>query len=607
MTVEELIAKLGFKATGMGEARKFVAELERVKKAAREAGKGLKLNFSGNTSGLGKLAAEFERAARNARRFRQEAERASRVRFRPGSGPGADGGGKVRPGDGGYGPGHIAAGVAAGRFSRAQAAVGGAAVAAVGAITLKRYGNLEQAATELGITAGKTAEEVKPTIEMFEREAPKLGVTAQNMTEVAQAFAAAGIDYETAVQSAVATTKAARASYTDMNDAAQAGIVTIQNLGVKIKDIKTAYDYMIAGGKLGKAEFKELSGAMPQLASSGAKIGLKDLPGLRDIVAALEVVREASATTGDAAIHLKDFFEKMNDPVTRRYFKKHAGIDVEKEMASADKKGQSRLDRMLDITQRFTKGNPFRLAELWHEQQSRDAIQQLLTKRDKFDEFRQTIDKTAPGTTEVDLARVMDTFNASVDKFSASVDRLADQIGEKGSPFAKAILDIGSAALQAAEDGKGSTDAERNATVSKLNRIFGKPNLGSPEETARKLGYPGARNNDLLDRFRNGMSGPKRPTFTQPQPSGMTMPNFGSLGDRLGWIKQGMAQVTHNVTNNSDVGNDHRTQSVTVNQTVNGVPGVAQAAAAGAKSGLSSMGPSITKGNLTSTGATTSP
>ena len=90
-------------------------------------------------------------------------------------------------------------------------------------------------------------------------------------------------------------------------------------------------------------------------------------------------------------------------------------------------------------------------------------------------------------------------------------------------------------------------------------------------------------------------------------------PSFGAgtfgIGGGQGteWMKQSMQQATSNITNNTNVGNDQRTQSVHISQTVNGVPGVASAAAEGAKSALSSMGASVVKGNTAATGASTAP
>lgn len=331
------------------------------------------------------------------------------------------------------------------------------------------------------------------------------------------------------------------------------------------------------------------------------------------------MVREGSATTGDAAIHLKDFMEKMSDPVTAKYLKKHADINWEKEMKDADKKGQSRLDRALDIVGKYTKGDSFRLGELFHEQQSRDAINQLITKRGKFEEFRKTIDAEAGGSTERDLARVLDTFNSSVDRFSAAVDRLMGTAGEKGSDFAKGVLAVGEAAATGAS-GEGATPAETNKTVEKLNRLLGLPptyhdllgpyGMGTTRESFE------ARYRDSMGNKPGGIKAGsvwKRQNWKNDTPGGIGLNSFGLKGGMPGQqngaeaMKQAVQQTTNNVTNNTNTGNDQRTQTASVTVNATGLEAVGQAVLAKVQSGLSSMGPSVTKGNLTSTGATTSP
>lgn len=561
-TVEELVARLSFKVTGTNEAKKFFRALDEAKKSAEKLGKANKFNFGGSTSGLSRMVKDFDRATASARAYRLEIEKAARVRFRGG---GAGPGGGRGPGPGGV-PGGGGGGMIAALGARGMGVAGPAAIVASGALSLKKFGTLEQAVTELGITAGKTAAEMAPDIEMLRAEAPKLGSTVKDVVTVAQAFAAAGIDYNTALGSSLATTRAAKASYTDLDAAAQVGIVTVQNLGVTVGEMGKAFDIMIAGGKLGKAEFKELSGTMPQLAASGAKAGFKGTAGVRDLVAALEVVRESTPTTAEAGIHLKDLLEKMTDPVTQRYYKKYAKVDLEKEFSDADSKGQPRLDRFLDVTQNYTKGNPFRLAELMHEQQSRDALNALSTKRDKFNEYRKTIDDTAAGTTDRDLARVAVTFNAGVDKFTAAVDRLMGRAGEVGAPAATTALG-------------GLTTAATKADEI-LEKAFGKGPVAqgrTAEETMRRLREmnglaPEISGSDFAARFgkspmSKGGARSMMPGSVNATPGAIGRNSFGlgggigSVADNLRMMNQGAKETTNNYeTNNTDVGNDYRTQ-----------------------------------------------
>lgn len=592
--IEELIAKLGLRFTGGNDTAKFLRELDKIKRASKEASKGFDFKFGGK-SGLSRAAADAERAAKAFRRMREEAARASRVRFPsvmpvgPGARPG------THPG-GGTGKAAMAGAVAGG-----AGAGGVGALASVGAIVaaLNRFGTLETAQVELAKTTEKTKEEVQPAVDRFKLSGPKYGTTATSLVGAASAYAAAGVDYDTSIESAELTAKAAKAGSVEIDKAAAAAIVFMQNLEVKVSDLEKAFDYSIKGGKLGKAEFKESAAVMPELAASGSKIGLKGLSGVRDLIAALTVVRESAATTSQAADFLRDFMEKMSAPTTVKSFKK-AGIDVQKEMKDADKKGVSRLDRMLDLAGKYTQGDAFKEAELFGDLQARNAMSGLLKKRDKYEEFKGTIEREAPGTMQADLAKSMDTFNSSVERFGATVDRLMVGVGEVIAPAARAGLDAASAADQARRDGKGQTPGEANAMVEKLNKLLGAP----PTYHNRLGGYGGITASNFEDRF-NTAAPDKRPAFMRGFGKGMTAPSFGSLGDRANWMGAGAAKAAGVTNNYENTGNDQRTQNVTVQQTVNGVSGVAASAAAGAKEGLASMGPSLVKANSLPTGGGT--
>ncbi|SOR30288.1 protein of unknown function [Methylorubrum extorquens] len=119
-----------------------------------------------------------------------------------------------------------------------------------------------------------------------------------------------------------------------------------------------------------------------------------------------------------------------------------------------------------------------------------------------------------------------------------------------------------------------------------------------PGRAFRTLG--GRRRGLSLGYGNLGSTGDNTPSFSAG--------TFGIGGAKgLDWANKSASQTVQNITNNTNTGNDQRQQSVTVNQTVNGVPGVAQAAAQGTMNALSSLGPSITKTNLTPTGSMTAP
>ena len=183
----------------------------------------------------------------------------------------------------------------------------------------------------------------------------------------------------------------------------------------------------------------------------------------------------------------------------------------------------------------------------------------------------------------------MDRTAGSFDSFSAAIDRAIGRIGEFLSPAARAGMDTVTGALEGAE-GKKSTDAETKATVDKLNRMFGKPGeIFNGGGTTNIQKTPGPMSRSRFDET-------------------LATSKLGSSVDHADWMRQGtQATTTSTVTNNNDVGNDHRTQTASVTVNATGLAEVGALVKQHVQSGLSSMGASIVKGQTASTGASTAP
>lgn len=615
MTVEELIAKLGFRLNGQAEVQKFIRLLEEARKGVKKLGetsKSAKFDVRTNVSGISRVTREFERAAAAARKFRQEAERAGRSRvgpgYHPGARPGRPGSGASLPGEGGgggYGAGAAAGAYAAGRFTKGEMRFGAVAATAGAVVAVKRFASLEDAARELGITAEQARSRVEADTETFRAQAPTLGVTAEKQLGIAKQFAAAGLEYDTAIKSVLPVAKTAKAAFSDLGPVAEAGIASVNNLKITVGDLGKAFDIMAKGGKEGQVELRDIAKALPEVASSAQKLGISGTQGLTDIVAALEIGRKTAPSGDVAANNLYNLFEKIVSDEVGKAFKKQ-NIDLEKEVKAGQEKGVTAFDTVLELVKKATGGgDPFRVNELFGDMQARNALTAILQNYDEFQSMRKRIGEQSEGTVDRDYKEAMDRTSGDLDKFSAALDRAIGRLGEFLAPGVRAAANVATGALEGAE-GKSPTPEQSKASVDKLNRLFGTPPtyhgvLGpyGPGSDTPKISADA-----FAARFGGGSS---RPRMTMPQPSGPTAPSFGGLGDRMDWMKQGTQQTTQNITNNTNTGNDQRTQTASVTVNASGLEAVGAAVLSKVQAGLSSMGASVVKGNTAATGASTAP
>jgi TP901 family phage tail tape measure protein len=596
MILEELIARIGFRSTGNAEAKRFISDIQKMRdelKKLQSTSKGLNISFGARAS------KDLDRATASARNYRRELERANKVR------PGRSGGGGGRVGPG-YVPGRsvedrmphrggrsVAGGVLAGNLLTGIVRD----TARIVAKPLITFANEETARKQVSLTAGVSEDRVSKDFEEFRKIGPQLGVAPKKLLEVVNGYVAAGLTYAEGVKAAIPTVKAAKAGSADIDDVTKAGVASINNLGIKAEDIGKAFDIMLASGKSGQIELKDLASVLPETAAAAQNAGYKDLPGLTKLTSQLQFARKGTSTAGEAATNASNFFGKVFAEVTIKAFKE-AGIDIVKKIKEGEKKGINASDVTLAEAKKYAKGDPFKMKELFGDVQAGAFLQQMLKNEEGVKANIEEVNKTAPGSVDKDFATMMDRLAGSAEKLSAAFDRLMGRVGEYGSGAAKQIADESAGMLGTADEiqararlgwqpAEAMTPEQMEKRLLELNP--------TPLSTSAK---------DFRNRFGAARPSSVTPSFMRPQPTGLTAPTLGSLANRMDWTKQGADRAGTTITN-TNTGNDQRTQSVTVNQTVNGVAGVAASAAAGAKEGLASMGASIVKANSIPTGGGT--
>jgi TP901 family phage tail tape measure protein len=619
MTVEELIAKLGYRYGGQGEIRKFIADADKARAALKKLSgesKGLRLDFK--SSGSGRLTSDLQRSIDAARRLRKEMAAVSRISIRGPGGPSYVPGRSPheRIGRGRVGAGEVAGGVVAGNIV-SDIVRGTARVIGKPLVT---FANEETARKQLELTANVPAERVSADFERFRSQAADLGTTPKKMLEVANAFVAAGLKYEDSVEAVTPTVKAAKAGFAPIDDVAKAGIATLDNLKVPVSDLGKAFDIMLASGKAGQVEMKDLPGILPEVLAAAQKAGYKGLQGLTDVSASLQFARKSTSTAGEAGTNAKNFYEKIYAPVTKKKFEDGPGINIEKLIKAGEKQGITAAEVVLREVNKYAKGDQFKAKGLFEDVEAGSFVTSQMQYKDEIAALVGEIKKTADGMVNRDFANVMGTLASKFEQLSAATSRLLGQFGEWGGDTAKEAVKVMKDGLEGFS-GRQVTDAEYAGRLNKINAKLGL----SP-------GYNTISGEDFADRFGSGAPS-STPSFigqdirarlarrnkgglslSSPSYAGGTAPtlggSFGLSGSPTDWMRQGaqkaVAPITNNY-NNTNTGNDQRTQTANVTVNASGLEAVGAAVLSKVQAGLSSMGASVVKGNTAATGASTAP
>jgi len=287
----------------------------------------------------------------------------------------------------------------------------------------------ERAMTRIAITGDASREQQLQATQDIERLANRTATSVKDVREGLDSLVASGRSLPEAMKflpSVVNTAQAAGAAVVDIAKSADA---VSGSLGVAADRMESAFDIMATGGKLGKFELRDMAQYLPELAPMAKEAGMKGEAGLAYLVSALQQVRKEVGTSGEAATNLKNVFAKMFSAETEKKFEK-MGVDLPKAMEEAKKQGKNLLETFVDLTAEATKGDMTKLPKLFEDMQAQGGMRALLNNRTALREMLSDIGKTAQGTVQRDLQRVLNDSQSSMDRVGSAALRLGQNVGD---------------------------------------------------------------------------------------------------------------------------------------------------------------------------------
>lgn len=335
----------------------------------------------------------------------------------------------------------------------ARAAGIGAGVIGVGALAstakaaVLNYAELERKMLRVGITADASNKDIAAATGQLRALSQIPGMPAMDkLVEGVDVLVQQGKSLPEAMASIRAIGQTAAASGAEVNDiAATAGSVS-SALGIMATRMQSAFDIMVAGGKAGKFELKDMARYLPSLAPAAAAVGLKGEEGLRSLIATLQVVRNMTGNTEEAASSMNNIFAKMESDETVKRFSKF-GIDLRKEMANARKEGKPLLDVFTALADKAVKGDLSKLPQLFQDMEFARGMRALLSQKGAVDQLRASLAKV-DGSTLTDFGRIADDTTSKIDRMKSSWDSFLNRLGAKIAPKATDVLDMLGEALQ---------------------------------------------------------------------------------------------------------------------------------------------------------------
>lgn len=371
---------------------------------------------------------------------------------------------------------------AAGRFDSALAGLalrlGAPLAAGFGIVHMDKIARAtETSLTRLGITAGVSADKLADAKRELQRIAPQLGEAQGELYRVLEVMVAGGMGWNDAVAALPQVVRTAKASGTAVEDVAKSAIAVLGNLKVPVGELEKAFDAMVTGGKLGSFELKDMAAEFPSIAAEAAKLGMTGTDAVADLAAMAQIARKTSGTSSEAANNLLEFLGKLTADTTVKNFKKF-GVSIDQIFKRAKKTGGSFFDMMLDEVERLTKGDPFKIAQLFPDKQAKNFLSAIMANREEVERFRAAA-RDGAGAVDADFRRISATTDEAYARAGAALENLAERFGSAMTPAAKNFADEITRAAGAL--GEMLDEAEKRYTIfDRLSDAIERP--GAPDE-----------------------------------------------------------------------------------------------------------------------------
>lgn len=369
---------------------------------------------------------------------------------------------------------------------RVAAVVAPAVVAGAAKRAFTDFAEVDRRITRIGITADASAAAVgnirSKIVEIGQETATPLDAVTGGLEDLVSQ----GKSLEDALAFLPSVARTAQASGAEVKDIAATSGALADSLDIVATRMQAAFDVLVAGGKAGKFELKDMSQYLPSLAPAAAAVGMKGEAGLKRLVAMLQIVRNQTGDASSAATNLQNVFQKMESDETAKKFEKF-GVDLRKEMAKARKEGKDLSEVFLDLSERALKGDLSKIPQLFADMQVSAGVRALLSQRDALRKLQAALDGV-DGTTIGDLAKVTGDAQSSLDRLSNSWNQFVVSTGKTvsslGVPKAlDALTKAMDERLQALEEAAASPGGMTDVRIRKL--VAG----GMSPDDAEKLVY----------------------------------------------------------------------------------------------------------------------
>ena len=243
---------------------------------------------------------------------------------------------------------------------------------------------LEHQLRELGNVGQLSAEQLK---EMDERLGSISRYTNQMRGEIAEGLnvlVASGIDPTAALDYMNVIGRTATAAQAEIVDISKTAFSVTDNLKVNVNDLAKTMDILAQAGKEGRFELKDMSAAFPSLTAGASMLGMRGVPAVAELGAALQVAMKGAGSAPEAATNFESFLQAITSPMAVNRFKELYGVNLPAFLNQVIAENKDPIEEMVVLINRLTGGDVFKVSEIFRNKTDLNFLKPMMQNLDEY-------------------------------------------------------------------------------------------------------------------------------------------------------------------------------------------------------------------------------
>ncbi len=269
---------------------------------------------------------------------------------------------------------------------------------------------MEHRLRELGNVGQLSAKQLE---EMDKRLGDISRYTNQFRSEISEGLnvlVASGIAPEAALDYMNVIGRTATAAQAEIVDISKTAFAVTDNLKVNVADLGKTMDILAQAGKEGRFELKDMSAAFPSLTAGAAMLGMKGIPAVTQLGAALQVAMKGAGSAPEAATNFESFLQSITSPMAVRRFEELYGVNLPNFLNRVIAENKDPIEEMVVLINQLTHGDVFAVSEIFRNKTDLNFLKPMMQ---NLDEYRRIKDAAlnANGVMDEDFNHMLETTN----------------------------------------------------------------------------------------------------------------------------------------------------------------------------------------------------